>query len=312
MSNSNLVNVRMPAYSGNYTVGRNGRRIEAITIHHMAGILSVEQCGNIFKTPGRNGSSHYGIDSNGRIGQYVDESNTAWTNSNWDSNCKSVTIETSNNQTGGNWTVSDAALKSLIKLVADIARRNNLGKLELRKNLTWHSLFANTSCPGPYLKSKLQYICDEANKINNEQPSSQPVEPDYTGIITYQAYTNNWLPEVNKCDETLDGYAGLDNNFITGFRCKPQFGEIIYEAHTLNGGWLGEVNSKDYKINDISNGLSYAGIYGTPLDAIRIKSTKGYVDYRVKTAANGWLPWVRQYEDYAGNYGEPIIGIQMK
>ena len=38
MSNSNLVNVRIPAHSNNYTVGRSGRRIEYIAIHHMAGI----------------------------------------------------------------------------------------------------------------------------------------------------------------------------------------------------------------------------------------------------------------------------------
>ena len=35
MSNSSLVNVNVPAYSGNYTVGRSGRKVEAITIHHM-------------------------------------------------------------------------------------------------------------------------------------------------------------------------------------------------------------------------------------------------------------------------------------
>lgn len=311
MSNSNLVNVRIPAYSGNYTIGRSGRRIEAVTIHHMAGILTPEQCGYIFQKVGRNGSSHYGIGSDGRIGQYVDESNTAWTNSNWDSNCKSVTIETSNCEIGGNWAVSDAALNSLIRLVADIAKRNNLGTLVRGKNFTWHCMFASTSCPGPYLLSKIDYIIAEANKINGGQPTPTPI-PDYTGMITYQAYTNKWLPEVYKCDSTPDGYAGIGNEFITGYRCKPQYGEIIYEAHALNGDWLGEVNSKDYKTNDVNNGLSYAGIYGTPIDAIKIRSTKGYVDYRVKTVKRGWLPWVRQNNDYAGNFGEPIIGLQMK
>ena len=91
--NSKLVNVEVPAYTGNYTKGRSGKKIEFITIHHMAGILSVENCGKVFQKVGRNGSSHYGIDSDGRIGQYVNEEDTAWTNSNWDSNCKSVTIE---------------------------------------------------------------------------------------------------------------------------------------------------------------------------------------------------------------------------
>lgn len=131
---------------------------------------------------------------------------------------------------------------------------------------------------------------------------------DYTGIITYQAYTNKWLPEVRKCDNTNEGYAGIYNEPITAFRCKPQYGEIIYKAGLLGGEWLEEVNSKDYSKN---NGDSFAGILGKPIDRIMIKSTKGYVDYRVKTK-KGWLPWVRQYNDYAGNIGEPIIGIQMK
>lgn len=178
MSKSNLVQVEVPANSGNYTVGRSGRKIEAITIHHMAGVLSAEQCGAIFQQAGRGGSSHYGIGNDGKIAQYVDESNTAWTNSNWDSNCKSVTIETSNCENGGNWAVSDNALNSLIRLVADIGKRNNLGTLVKGKNVTWHSMFYATACPGPYLLSKIDYIIAEANKINNPEPT--PVVPTPT------------------------------------------------------------------------------------------------------------------------------------
>lgn len=166
MIKSPLATETYAAYECNFTYGRSGRKIEAVTIHHMAGKLTAKRCGEIFQQVGRNGSSHYGIGYNGEIACYVGEENTAWTNSNWDSNCKSVTIETSNNVNGGNWTVSDASLNSLIRLVADIAKRNNLGKLVKGKNLTWHCLFANTSCPGPYLLSKLDYIIEEANKLN--------------------------------------------------------------------------------------------------------------------------------------------------
>ena len=167
MSNSNLATEKYPAYSGNYTKGRSGNKIEAVTIHHMASVLTAKECGAVFQRVGRNGSSHYGIGKNGEIALYVDESNTAWTNSNWESNCKSVTIETSNSSTGGQWPVSDKALNSLIKLVADIGKRNNLGTLVKGKNVTWHSMYANTLCPGPYLLSKMDYIISEANKINS-------------------------------------------------------------------------------------------------------------------------------------------------
>ena len=88
-----------------------------------------------------------------------------------------MTIETSDND--NSWYVNDTTMKSLIKLVADIAKRNNLGKLIRGKNLTWHSMFANTSCPGSYLLSKIDYIINEANKINGGTPSGNDVNVYY-------------------------------------------------------------------------------------------------------------------------------------
>ena len=78
MSNSSLVDVKIPANSNNYAIGRNGKKIEMITIHHMAGVLTAEECGSIFQNKNRIASSHYGIGKDGRIGQYVDEENTAY------------------------------------------------------------------------------------------------------------------------------------------------------------------------------------------------------------------------------------------
>lgn len=172
MSVSSLATKSVPADKSNYTVGRAGNKVKKITIHHMAGVLSAEACGKIFQRAGRGGSSHYGIGKDGDIANYVDENNTAWTDSNWVSNTTSVTIENSNSSTGGDWPVSDATLNSLVKLVADIAKRNNLGTLVPGQNLTWHSMYSNTTCPGNYLRSKMQYIADEANKINNASKTS--------------------------------------------------------------------------------------------------------------------------------------------
>lgn len=188
MSKSNLTQIVVPADEGNYSKGRSGRKIEQICLHHMAGRLTAEQCGKIFQQVGRYGSSHYGIGYDGRIGQYVDESDTAWTNSNWDSNCKSVTIETSDND--NSWYVNDTTLNSLIKLVADIAKRNNLGTLVPGKNLTWHSMFTSTTCPGDYLRSKMQYIADEANKINNSEPIKEKTTEELAREVIEGKYGN--------------------------------------------------------------------------------------------------------------------------
>lgn len=164
MSNSSLVNVKVPASTSNYTRGRD-YRISKITVHHMAGILTAAQCGRVFQASGRGASAHYGIGSDGKIGQYVDENNAAWADANRTSNHKSVTIEVANSARGGSWPVSDRSLQLLIKLCADIAKRNNLGKLVVGKNLTWHSMYTATTCPGNYLRSKMSYIAAEVNKL---------------------------------------------------------------------------------------------------------------------------------------------------
>lgn len=139
------------------------------------------------------------------------------------------------------------------------------------------------------------------------------ISMDYTGVITYQVFTNKWLPEVNKCDNTDNGYAGIYGQAITSFRCKPQNGEIIYEAHELGGSWIGAVNSNDYSSG---NGNSFAGNLNKPIDGIRIKSTKGWIKYRTHLKGGNWLPWVDSRtntgsESYAGLIGHEVDGIQM-
>jgi N-acetylmuramoyl-L-alanine amidase CwlA len=178
MSNSKLVSKTLLT-NKNYDKGRSGYKIKKITIHHCAGIMTIEQLGRLMKNGSRQVSSHYGIGNDGRIGQFVDEKNTAWTDGNWVSNCTSVTIETSNNKTGGKWTVGEKALKSLIKLVADIGKRNNLGTLVKGKNVTWHRMYVSTTCPGDYLLSKMDYIISEANKLNKTVASKKK----YTGTF---------------------------------------------------------------------------------------------------------------------------------
>lgn len=293
MSKSSLVQVVVPADEGNYTKGRSGRNIEAITIHHMAGRLTAEQCGRIFQAKGRYGSSHYGVGYDGSIANYVDEENTAWTNSNWDSNCKSVTIETSDNDSS--WYVNDITLNSLIKLVADIAKRNNLGTLVPGKNLTWHSMFTSTTCPGNYLRSKMQYITDEANKINGA------VKGVVNAFYRVRTQKHQWLQEV----KNLDDYAGYENSPITGLAIKVDKGSIRYRVHLKGKGWLPFVTG--YNINDFNNGFAGDGIsvidavevyYYTPNDIRPYKKAK----YKV----NGY-PY--QYDNEKGNGQDGYAGV---
>lgn len=56
---------------------------------------------------------------------------------------------------------------------------------------------------------------------------------------------------------------------------------------------------------------------GVPLEFIKLKSTKGYILYRVHTMKHSWLNWVDSRiktgdNSYGGIKGYTIIGIQMK
>ena len=272
MSNSALVSVRVPAHPSNYTKGRN-TKITDITIHHMAGVLSAEQCGNIFARAGRNGSAHYGIGNGGEIGQYVDEGDTAWTNSNWPSNCRSVTIETSNSATGGDWPVGDAAYGSLIKLVADIAKRNGLGTLVAGQNLTWHSMFAATTCPGDYLRARIEDIAKKANDLNGGGPAPTPTPTgdfkvgDKVLPINYVDY--NGTPLI----KTRDYYVISE---INGDRAVLTSGGVVYAAVNTNN--LKKVDAPDptpapapapapagFKVGDVVVPTRLVDYNGTPL-----------------------------------------------
>ena len=75
MSNSKLVSYTR--LSPNHS-GKRRHAIDTISIHCMAGNLSVESCGRLFADRSREASSNYGIGSDGRIALYVDEGNRSW------------------------------------------------------------------------------------------------------------------------------------------------------------------------------------------------------------------------------------------
>lgn len=165
MSNSNLVCYTQ--ISPHRTSPRN-HKIDKITIHHMAGNLSVEACGEEFARAAKRASSNYGVGSDGRIGMYVEEKNRSWCSSSPANDHRAVTIEVANDEIGDNWHVSDKALAALIDLCVDICRRNDIQELnftgDASGNLTMHNMFVATNCPGPYLESKFPYIAVEVNK----------------------------------------------------------------------------------------------------------------------------------------------------
>ena len=166
--------------SPNYS-SRNGKAVDTVSIHCMAGNLSVETCGNLFANPARKASSNYGIETSGRIGGYVPEEFRSWCTSSRSNDERAITIEVANTVAADPWPVSEAAYNSLIELLVDICKRNNIKRLLWRndknlighvnlQNMTVHRWFAAKACPGGYL---LDHHSDIAAKVNAKLEESE-------------------------------------------------------------------------------------------------------------------------------------------
>lgn len=143
-------------------------KITKITIHHMGADLTLDALGASFGRRDREASANYGIDSSGNIGLYVEEVNRSWASSSPENDHAAVTIEVANEETGGDWRVSDRAYEALIALCTDICRRNGMEELvytgDTSGSLTIHKMFADTECPGPYLESRMEEIAETVSK----------------------------------------------------------------------------------------------------------------------------------------------------
>lgn len=153
-------------------VGRSSARtdrIKGVMLHHNAGVDAFGQA----TAPGREVSAHYWITNSGDILPNIDENRRAWTSGHpaypagAQADHRFITFEISNSRSGGNWPISDKALWAVIRLIADIFKRHNLGRVTrgTLSGLAVHRDFVATECPGSYIMSKLDFIIKEANNI---------------------------------------------------------------------------------------------------------------------------------------------------
>lgn len=215
MSNSPLVNYVL--LSPNHS-GQRQHKIDTITIHHMAGNLSVEACGRVFQPVSRQASSNYAVDSQGRVGMYVEEHNRSWCSSSPENDHRAITIEVANDEYGGNWHVSDIALQKTIDLCLDICQRNGIKRLnytgDTSGNLTKHEWFAKTDCPGPYLGSKFSYIAEEVNK----RLGGQQIKPK-----------GNNLYRVRQSWQDVKSQKGAFRDLENAKRCAEEYGLNVFD-----------------------------------------------------------------------------------
>ena len=161
VSNLSSVSIISPNTSGIRTAP-----ISKVTVHHMAGDLSVEQCGSIFKSASRQASSNYGVGSDGRIGCYLEEEYHPWTSSSYWNDDRAITLEVADYNLG-DWSPSRAAYQSTVLLCADICQRYGIYPTytgDTDGTFTEHRMYAATSCPGDWWHAKMP---DFVNDVRN-------------------------------------------------------------------------------------------------------------------------------------------------
>ena len=184
MSNSSLVTYTN--LTKNYSPRKS--KIDALIIHCYVGQVTAKQGCDYFVVS--NNSANYVVGKDGSIGLSVEEKHRAWTSggygtdgkpirvngisgADWDH--RAVTIEVASDTTHP-YAVTGLAYEALIKLVADICKRNNIKKLLWKgdktlvgkiskQNMAVHRWFANKACPGDYLYQRMDDIADKVNAL---------------------------------------------------------------------------------------------------------------------------------------------------
>lgn len=136
---------------------RGNYKITKLTPHYMAGNLSADACARYHAQAGVEASANYYIGSDGQIVCGVPEERRAWTSASYDNDVQAITFECANldNSTG---VLSDKCYKALVELCADICKRYGINPHfngGPSGTITYHKMFASTSCPGPWLQQKI-------------------------------------------------------------------------------------------------------------------------------------------------------------
>ena len=144
-----------------------------------------------------------------------------------------------------------------------------MGKLVKGQNVTWHRMYTDTSCPGDYLLSKMDYIIEQANKINNPQ-------------IKYRSHLEEIGWQEWKKDGEMSGTTGESRRLEA---IQIDYNKPIYaKAHIQEDGWV------DY------GKITKDTVIGTEHQSKRLEclclKCEG-IKYRVHIQESGWSCWTK-------------------
>jgi len=175
MTYSPLTDKKMPP-TGRYQGGVKwqarpaGVRINGLNVHHWAS-TNLSGLDRLVKSNDP-ASANYLILNDGTLIGSVPEEFRAWTTSAYANDDDKITVEIQNETGAPSWRISDAAMATLIRLYADIARRHKFPPT--RAHLKGHQEYGiATACPGPYLLPRLDEVARKAAALGNSTPTQE-------------------------------------------------------------------------------------------------------------------------------------------
>ena len=226
--------------------GQRTHSIDRITPHCVVGQLSAESICGCFISPDRQASCNYGIGSDGRVSLCVEEKNRSWCTSSRENDQRAITIECASDKTHP-YAFKDVVYNRLVELCIDICKRNGKSKLlwlgDKDKTLNYtpksdemvltvHRWYANKSCPGDWLYSRLGDLASKVTAALNTGADTTPPEADnsqnddkYTGTATvWYRVRKRWddaqsqkgafhdLKLAKECADSNPGYSVFDES----------------------------------------------------------------------------------------------------
>lgn len=240
MSYTNSKLVSYTKLSPNHS-GQRTHSIDRITPHCVVGQLSCESICGCFTSPSRQASCNYGIGRDGRISLCVEEKNRSWCSSSNANDQRAVTIECASDMSEP-YAMNSAVYNSLVKLCVDICKRNGkkkllwLGSKDKTLNyapksdemvLTVHRWFANKSCPGNWLYSRLGELATKVTTELSGSTSSNDKKP----VTQMYRVRKSW----SDAKSQIGAYKVLDNakkkvDANAGYKVFDASGNIVYPA----------------------------------------------------------------------------------
>lgn len=225
--------------------GQRTHSIDRITPHCVVGQCTAEGLGEWFAKSSTEASSNYGIDKNGRVGLYVEEKNRSWCSSSNANDQRAVTIECASDTTEP-YAFKDVVYQTLIKLCIDICKRNGKNKLiwfgDKNKTLNYepksgemiltvHRWFANKSCPGNWLYSRMGDLAEKVTAALGSSASTQETKTTLYRVRKTWADAKSQkgaykvLANAKKCADANPGYSVFNENGISVYPSKAAASE---------------------------------------------------------------------------------------